>query len=1494
MKKKIGKLFLVGTLAFGGIIPLGINKANAQEITDYTIYPNPQMETYSGGSITVPDEISISYSQSIDNATKDYLGDTLSLLDSTISDKNADFKVIVAIKDDNDEVENEIDVTPATPDLYLQNDAYSLKVHDNQISILGNDNDAVFAGISTLKIMLEQTSNNQVLKVAVEDYSDVQYRGVVEGYYGIPWSNENVISYMEWGSKFKLNTFIYAPKDDPYHNSKWREEYPQPELNKMKDMIEAGTRTKVRFVYAIHPFMSNGINKNDFENELKHITDKFQQLYDLGVRQFALLADDASSETALQVKTINSLTDWLNSKEGTYPLIFCPQSYSGTPSSNYFSQFKNGTNIIINGQEENVPAVVNDVEIMYTGSAIIGNVESGVADTFNQVAGRNPYFWLNWPVNDYTDSTLFIGKAEMLKSRKNNLNGLVANPMCEAQLSKIGLFQVADYAWNIDDFDVDTSWKASFSNVDSDAAEALGEVAKHLSYPRDGVYHTTGLAWEESEELAPYIADLKAKIEANEDIESSALALKEQLQIILNASQEIMEKSKNQNLKEEYAPYKESLDATINAGIAGMDALIAYYQGNYDTTWQLYSTITNYIEASNSVTKPGLKPAGNVQLEVKPGTKRLRPLAGYLNQTIAKLMSDILDGNKSEPTTYYHFNDWIGDLSDEVAKYIDGDESTFTALEGYGKMQRVGDYFGIDLGKEKNISNISIVQGKTDSDLNIYHYGVLEVSSDGQEWSTIWDYTDGSGRNRYNQDVNLKARYVRMRLTKQGYNGKNDFWVHIRDFKVVTNDGAAVFSNLKDLSNVTLDTVDNTCELTLNSIILKKDDYVGIDLAKIMMFDINTLPTFTDLDVEVSKNGKEWQKVAQTDAIIARYIRIINKGNVHIDASEILKLTYNVIKPSSVSFGLAHGEIDAYNPTPLDNPAQELFKVTGLNDGEHTIVINSKGPLGQDKVSVDRFEIKHNGTVNQVNLTTTTEGLKLSVKDNSKSWQMWQPKANWLNTDELYLVDTTGTMEYTFTGSEIALFGAKASNMGELEYFIDGVAYDGSGDAIFDGKDSTQAHYYTNKVIVDLGQSIKLNNLKIKIGEESLNQNPELCLGKGKIEVSTNGKDYTTVEEFDIRSVSDLIHEVPYYYMNIDTDQQARYIALSLEDYKEFVVNELIVNNGEEMPAQRDYALSTTAPESSKNPLANLTDKDLSSVFTVSDEKSGYIKMDFSDIDNVSSITIVQDATTISGANVEIYSEGSWNKIGMLNKSINVFDVTDYSNVTAIRILYEAGSNFKLMEITYKTDSTLDPTVKYKIDFVVDDKVILSQRIEAGTILTTPESPSKEGYNFIGWFNNDKLYEFNQPVSNNLVLVAKFEKTGETTTNKLALQVTVESAKAVSEETLNRVVPAVVNEFRAALAEAELILADPSADQTTIDTSFYRLAHAIQMLDFIKGDKGQLEALIKSCENYAEANYTAESWAVLQNALTAANKVMEDENALEYEVTDALNDLNDA
>ena len=85
-----------------------------------------------------------------------------------------------------------------------------------------------------------------------------------------------------------------------------------------------------------------------------------------------------------------------------------------------------------------------------------------------------------------------------------------------------------------------------------------------------------------------------------------------------------------------------------------------------------------------------------------------------------------------------------------------------------------------------------------------------------------------------------------------------------------------------------------------------------------------------------------------------------------------------------------------------------------------------------------------------------------------------------------------------------------------------------------------------------------------------------------------------------------------------------------------------------------------------------------------------------------------------------------------------------------------------------------------------------------------------------------------------------------------------------------------------------------SADQMTVDTSFYRLANAIHMLDFVKGDKSALEALLEEANSHEEENYTTDSWTALQEAVEAATEVMNDENALESDVTEALNNLTNA
>ena len=75
--------------------------------------------------------------------------------------------------------------------------------------------------------MLKESQVPVLRNVTVEDYAEIKNRGFIEGYYGKPWSNADRAELMRFGGDLKLNQYFFAPKDDPYHNKKWRELYPE-------------------------------------------------------------------------------------------------------------------------------------------------------------------------------------------------------------------------------------------------------------------------------------------------------------------------------------------------------------------------------------------------------------------------------------------------------------------------------------------------------------------------------------------------------------------------------------------------------------------------------------------------------------------------------------------------------------------------------------------------------------------------------------------------------------------------------------------------------------------------------------------------------------------------------------------------------------------------------------------------------------------------------------------------------------------------------------------------------------------------------------------------------------------------------------------------------------------------------------------------------------------------------------------------------------------
>ena len=101
-----------------------------------------------------------------------------------------------------------------------------------------------------------------------------------------------------------MNTYLYGPKDDPYHSSPyWRQPYPAEQERNIKELVDASKRARVDFVWAIHPGKDIRWNQQDYDS----LVAKFNMMYDLGVRSFALFFDDIEGEGTNPVRQVELL-----------------------------------------------------------------------------------------------------------------------------------------------------------------------------------------------------------------------------------------------------------------------------------------------------------------------------------------------------------------------------------------------------------------------------------------------------------------------------------------------------------------------------------------------------------------------------------------------------------------------------------------------------------------------------------------------------------------------------------------------------------------------------------------------------------------------------------------------------------------------------------------------------------------------------------------------------------------------------------------------------------------------------------------------------------------------------------------------------------------------------------------------------------------------------------------------------------------------------------
>lgn len=106
-------------------------------------------------------------------------------------------------------------------------------------------------------------------------------------------------------------------------------------------------------------------------------------------------------------------------------------------------------------------------------------------------------------------------------------------------------------------------------------------------------------------------------------------------------------------------------------------------------------------------------------------------------------------------------------------------------------------------------------------------------------------------------------------------------------------------------------------------------------------------------------------------------------------------------------------------------------------------------------------------------------------------------------------------------------------------------------------------------------------------------------------------------------------------------------------------------------------------------------------------------------------------------------------------------------------------------------------TSSYSVTFNTNGgSTIAKETVEANSVLEKPTAPTKEGYDFAGWYTDKELttaYDFTAKVTKNLTLYAAWAEKGDEA-NQIILTIGEKTAKAFGETKTNDVAPKIVND----------------------------------------------------------------------------------------------------
>jgi hypothetical protein len=259
--------------------------------------------------------------------------------------------------------------------------------------------------------------------------------GVIEGFYGAPWSWEARADYATFLQRSGFDFYVYAPKADAHLRKGWREDWADAEWHALGELRARYRERGVRFGIGLTPWGTQTHYGSEVREALRR---KLARIDALEPDLLAVLFDDVPGIVEDLARRQVAIAHDARDASRARSLLFCPTYYSDDPvlgsalgpmPSRYL--------------EELGKRLDPGIEIFWTGPRICSReyTETHLSDVAARL-GRKPFLWDNYPVNDgprmcrHLHLRAVAGRPPALREWTS---GLAANPMNQPQLSKIPL-----------------------------------------------------------------------------------------------------------------------------------------------------------------------------------------------------------------------------------------------------------------------------------------------------------------------------------------------------------------------------------------------------------------------------------------------------------------------------------------------------------------------------------------------------------------------------------------------------------------------------------------------------------------------------------------------------------------------------------------------------------------------------------------------------------------------------------------------------------------------------------------------------------------------------------------------------------------------------------------------------------------------------------------------------------------------------------------------